>query len=238
MKNVHLVFGGTGYIGSAIVRNLVALEEHVMVMSSGQSDLSLLPEEEQGRLWWFQMCDVTNDWDVEQIFDECLNRANWNIASVVYCVGNCPPDGFADAVKTPLLDIHQSTLEHWFQLLPLGLARVVRCALPQMSAGSSIIVIGSASTRFLSDEKMREVPTDMHLTYYAGAMAALDAYVLGIRCTPGLLVPVHLIKPAAVDTPFHRENTDVQKIPVSTIVATVKTLMGDATSKTVNIVPE
>ncbi|MEI7688755.1 MAG: hypothetical protein WCI91_01060 [Candidatus Nomurabacteria bacterium] len=182
MKKI-LVVGGTGFIGVAITNKLKAKYFSFNVISVGHSEL-----------------DVTN---LDSISKFYINNVNNEIFDgIIYSVGNCPPYGFIEEVKNPLLNLDPSKLNDDFDLHVTGLLRVIQMMKNNLSSSAKIVVISSGIT-MVTDETC---PPTLFAGHYATVKSAQDELVKWLNRDQFFLkkgISVKSLKLRSIDTPFH-----------------------------------
>lgn len=201
-----MVVGGTGSIGSAVVRLLREQKYRVSVVSRGLraamagSDTA----EPRSRRNTF-LCDVTREEDVRKCFLRHVAQESRKLAGIVYAVGKCPPGGLDKEISTPLCELNSQRLREELDRHVIGLHNIMRHYHPALQDGGSIVVVSSAITRIMDND----CPPWLHAGHYATAKAAQDELVRWWRRDPSIKkkgILIHRLAPAAVDTPFHHES--------------------------------
>lgn len=208
LKMEVLVVGGTGSIGSAIVRELYTTGYGVTVMSRGKHPFNKddVVEQVTGAKRTLALrevhCDVTNRRSVHYCHRKHFGLSR-HLAGIVYTVGHGPPGGFDEEISVPLSELADVHFTNELTRHVTGLFNVVSQYRRSLRDRGHIIVIGSAITRLTDDT----CPPWLHAGHYATAKAAQAELVRWLRRDPNLKgknILVHHLAPAAVDTPFHR----------------------------------
>jgi 3-oxoacyl-[acyl-carrier protein] reductase len=132
-KPVYLIFGANGGIGSQVAKQLVAGNNHVVLLGRNQAQLAVLAQELQTEYLVVDAADLTQ---VQACFDEVMNKMG-RIDGVVNCVGSIL-----------LKPAHLTTVEEWQTTLQTNLGSafaVVKAAGKTMIKGGSVILMSSAA---------------------------------------------------------------------------------------------
>ncbi|AQS86393.1 short-chain dehydrogenase [Acetobacter aceti] len=172
-----VVTGGSGGIGSLVVRDLLNLGYEVMVLSRRAPPLS------HARLSHIA-CDLTDTTAIERAGSEIVN-ANVQIEALVHCAGIIEP-GAIDGLKADAL---QRQLAVNFTA-PVFLTSLL---LPVMKQGGHIAFVNSLAAVYPLPES----------SVYAAAKAALRSFALALTIeVKARKISVSSVFPGAVDTPM------------------------------------
>jgi nucleoside-diphosphate-sugar epimerase len=192
MKKI-LIVGGTGYIGGAITEKLKASYFNFDVISVGRSELN-----------------VINLDSISEFYDNNVKGEIFD--AIIYSVGNCPPYGFIEEVKNPLLILNPDKLNEDFNLHVTGLLRVVQMMKNNFSFNAKVLVISSGITQ-VPDETC---PPTLFAGHYAAVKSAQDELVKWFNRDPFFIergIFIKSLKLRAVDTPFHWKEPEELKSP-------------------------
>lgn len=135
-KPVHLIFGASGGIGTAVCRRLAASGTRVALASRASDRLNDVAAELQAPKWEF---DATDPARIESIVSEAVDHFG-RIDGVANCVGSLL-----------LKSAHITSLEEWDAVIGTNLTSafaVVRSAAKAMrQTGGSIVLVSSAAAR-------------------------------------------------------------------------------------------
>lgn len=196
MKKKVIVFGAGGSIGNKIVCDLLNKGNNVIASSREYGDVLLNCDEISKNIQIFPVKDVAKEFSLSGTDDVDFS----GLDSVVYTVGHCPPDGFADEIKTPLSEVSIGKFRNEINMHQIGVLNVFQTMLPHLVDGGSFTFISSAITR------VPEFPPFMHPYHHVSVIAAEDELIKGMRHDPVVKernIKIHRIAPGAVDTPFH-----------------------------------
>lgn len=238
-----IVIGGSGAIGSEIVRALLEKGCHVAAISRGATGLELLRKRctHAPHLSTF-VADVRCPSDLKEVLTRLLRRMGQQcrLRALIYAVNRSLPEGFMEEISTPLsgdigLKWHEAIAVH-----VTGFLECCRVFLPPIENGGHVVALSSAITR-LTDETC---PPWLYAGHYAAAKAALDELIRWLRRDPLVhekKILVHRIAPAAVDTPFHHgtppERRPPALLPIKTVVDEVIAALGGTTAVDKVLVP-
>ena len=130
MKPAILIFGGTGGIGSALARRLVAAGENVHIAARDEARLAALAAE-LGCSW--MTCDVMDVAQVERVVGEAESADG--LAGLAYCVGSIALKPLKQARAEDYLDA--------FRLNVLGAAMAAKAAAPALAKANGAILLFS-----------------------------------------------------------------------------------------------
>ena len=131
MSGKFIVFGGSGGIGSAIARRIVARGDSVHLIGRSGDKLAAVATEIGGT---FAVADVTDRAQVEA----AVAQAGSEVSGLAYAVGSITLKPFARLTDEDAL--------RDYQLNALGAFRAIQCALPLLKAGGGISSILLFST--------------------------------------------------------------------------------------------
>ena len=131
MSGKFIVFGGSGGIGSAIARRIVARGDSVHLIGRSGDKLAAVATEVGGT---FAVADVTDRAQVEA----AVAQAGSEVSGLAYAVGSITLKPFARLTDEDAL--------RDYQLNALGAFRAIQCALPLLKAGGGISSILLFST--------------------------------------------------------------------------------------------
>ncbi len=182
----HLIYGGTGGIGSAIARRLAQAGESVHLVARDADRLNALAEEIGAT---FTIDDVADAATFSRVADE---------------IGDEPLDGLTYAVGTitlkPIARLTDADMLSDFTVNALGAARAVRAALPVLTKGaeaSSVLLFSSVAVAqgFASHASI------------AMAKGAIEALTRSLAAELAPKVRVNAIAPSLTDTPLAKSMT-------------------------------
>lgn len=128
--------------------------------------------------------------------------------AVVSCVGDCPPGGFKDAIRTPLSKLSRSVLSAELDLHPMGCLNIFQEFHWKMANHGHFVFMSTAATRILEMPLSERPP--VHIYHHLAAIAAQDALIQGMRMDPNVDVrgiKIHTVRPPRiVDSPFHQSD--------------------------------
>lgn len=181
-KNIHVVFGATGGIGSGVVRRLVREGKQVALVARNRERLDRLAEETSSAAF---EADVTDSKAVEECM-QAVQRDHGAIAGVANCVGSL-------LLKSARL----TSDEEWEQTIRTNLTSafyVLRSAVTAMlSSGGSIVLMSSAAARI--GLKNHEA--------IAAAKAGVEGLALSASASHARYgIRVNCVAPGLVDTPM------------------------------------
>ncbi len=199
------VFGASGNLGRPITYGLLDKGAVVCAFARRLSGLVQLRAD-----------NVAAEPDNLLLFDEsvlnlhALARRQHSLPSLsgldgyVYCVGQCPPQGFDREVSRPLTQLLPKALEWEIDRHAVGLvqAHSYLVAHELLRRGGRVVVIGSAITRL----EESTCPPWLNSWHYLAANAAKEALVRGLRHNPATRhweLRIHYLAFGAVNTPFH-----------------------------------
>jgi NAD(P)-dependent dehydrogenase (short-subunit alcohol dehydrogenase family) len=195
MKKI-LIFGAAGQIGQAAIRQLLA-DGCYEVLASVRGH-----QEESFRKNFPLIKNVIVLDDVSNPEMFLVNSKNISeIDGVVYTVGHCPPNGFADAIRHPLSQLPFEEFKRQINMHQVGVLNCFQYCLPKMKSSGCFVFITSAITRLKG-----KMPPFLQAYHYASAMSACEWLIDGMRNDPAVIsrnILVHRLAPGAVDTPFH-----------------------------------
>ncbi|NIM01562.1 MAG: SDR family oxidoreductase [Acidobacteria bacterium] len=134
-KPVHVVFGASGGIGSATVRELAAAGCEVVLAARGRARLDALARSSGGTAVELDARDATA---VSEALEDVSSR-HGRVDGVAHCVGSLL-----------LKPAHLTTPEEWAETIEVNLGtafNVVRAAGRSMREGGSVVLVSSAAAR-------------------------------------------------------------------------------------------
>jgi NAD(P)-dependent dehydrogenase (short-subunit alcohol dehydrogenase family) len=179
---VALITGGSSGIGLATARRFVDAGAHVFIMGRRQVELDSAARLVERNVSVVQG-DVTKTADLERLYAKV--KAEMGRLDVVVC--NAGGGGFA-----PLGSVTREAFHETFMLNAAGVVFAVQGALPILSDGASIVLIGSVAAS-------KGLPG---ATLYGGAKAALRAFArVWTQELRDRRIRVNVLSPGPVSTP-------------------------------------
>lgn len=198
-----LVFGAAGHVGRAVCKRLI---------NEGHDVLAL--RKTSGHITGLEGCkndyyDVTTGSHGLLISEHLVFKRSFD--AIVYCVGHCPPGGFAEAISRPISDFPISEMEREIGMHALGPFNVFQKFLPGMKDNGRFVFLSSAATRIL-EMPLAERPS-IHIYHHLGVIRAQDAFIEGMRADPVVKkrgITIHKIAPPRItDSPFHSTDSEI-----------------------------
>lgn len=216
----YLVVGAGGTIGMEVVRRLRAEKNVVIATVRYSQDVTPMSMLQDMGAVVHLLDDVSNRTEVEG----CMSKIALHgpLDGIIYAVGHCPPQGFAEAVRYTLSMLPLETMSKEVDMYQMGPLNVFQVFLKHLRSDGCFLFISSAITR-LADEKW---PPFLQAHYHAAAMSAYDWLIRGMRFDERVqarAIKVHRLAPAAVDTPFH----DCDGFPKPPVLIPVETVVGE-----------
>ena len=188
---VHLIFGASGGIGSAVCRHLAASGATVALASRPSDRLDKLARDLDAPKWEFDASDPTR---IESVVTEVVERFG-RIDGVANCIGSLL-----------LKSAHITSIEEWDSVIAANLTSafaVVRAAAKAMrQQGGSIVLVSSAAARIgLANHE---------------AIAAAKAGVIGLTLSAAATyaskgIRINAVAPGLVRTPLTQRIWDNPK---------------------------
>ncbi|WZP01185.1 glucose 1-dehydrogenase (plasmid) [Isosphaeraceae bacterium EP7] len=179
---IALVTGGSAGIGLGIAQRFVAAGATVVITGRRQPELEAAVALLGGKASWLQ-ADVSSLSDLDTLFSSVRNQYG-RIDILV-----------ANAGIGALLPLGQITEEHYdsiFDINTKGMLFTVQKALPLLTRGASVIVVGSVSAR----------RNHRNFSVYVASKAAVKAFVESwVLDLMGTGIRVNLLSPGPVKTP-------------------------------------
>jgi NAD(P)-dependent dehydrogenase (short-subunit alcohol dehydrogenase family) len=199
MAQKHLIFGGTGGIGSAIARRLRGAGHEVHLVARNEQKLNLLAKELGASC---SVADVLS----RSAIEAAVQAAGPQLAGLVYAVGTI--------TLKPVARVTDEDAERDFRINALGALRAVQAALPALKAnegGSSVVLFSTVAVRqgFASHASI------------AMAKGAVEGLTLSLAAELAPKVRVNCIAPSLTETPLAASvvSTDQLKTAIASLHA-------------------
>ncbi len=180
MSGKFIVFGGSGGIGSAIARRIVARGDTVHLIGRSGDKLAAVAAEIGGT---FAVGDVTDRAQVEA----AVAQAGPEVSGLAYAVGSI--------TLKPLSRLTDDDALRDFQLNALGAFRAIQCALPLLKAGGGISSILLFSTIAVAQGFPSHATIGM-------AKGAVEGLTLSVAAELAPRIRVNCIAPSLTKTPL------------------------------------
>jgi NAD(P)-dependent dehydrogenase (short-subunit alcohol dehydrogenase family) len=179
---VAVITGGTSGIGLAIARGFVEGGAHVFIMGRRPAELETAARTIATNVTAVQG-DVTKAADLERLYDQV--RAEKGRIDVVVCSAG-------GGAFSPLGSLTREAFHETFMVNTAGVVFAVQGALPLLSDGASIVLIGSVAAS-------KGLPG---ATLYGGAKAALRSFArVWTQELRARAIRVNVLSPGPVSTP-------------------------------------
>jgi len=180
-QKIAIVTGGSSGIGFAVAQELVSQGAQVIITGRSQEKLDAAVKLLGGEARGFQ-AEVSDISDLERLYDDVkIQRGRIDLL-----VANA---GAGEIV--PLQAVTEEHFERAFSGNVKGVLFTVQKALPLMSAGSAVVIIGSTSS----------IQPGPGLSVYGGTKAAIRAMVRGwVVDIKGSGVRINVVSPGPTDT--------------------------------------
>jgi NAD(P)-dependent dehydrogenase (short-subunit alcohol dehydrogenase family) len=184
MKPLHLVFGGTGGIGSAVARALHADGASVHLVARDEARLRALAGELSAG---FTVADVERPDDVARAVGQAVEQGGGSLAGLCYAVGtiNLKPVG----------RLTDADFERDFRVNAIGAVKAVQAALPALKAWQ-----GTAAVLLFSTVAVAQGFT-AH-TSVAMAKGAVEGLAVALAAELAPKIRVNCIAPSLTRTPL------------------------------------
>jgi NAD(P)-dependent dehydrogenase (short-subunit alcohol dehydrogenase family) len=193
MSGKFIVFGGSGGIGSAIARRIVARGDTVHLIGRSGDKLSAVATELGAT---FAVADVMDRAQVEV----AVAQAGPEISGLAYAVGSITLKPFARLTDEDAL--------RDFQLNALGAFRAIQCALPLLKAGGGISSILLFSTVAVAQGFPAHATIGM-------AKGAVEGLTLSLAAELAPRIRVNCIAPSLTKTPLAAALTSNEQMATS-----------------------
>ncbi len=202
-----LVFGASGSIGREVSARLHR-DGHIVIVCSKGINPTLIGSM-MDSVW-----NVADRKEMQNYADVFKKRDR--VDAIVYAVGHCPPNGFAEAIRYPLSQLPLENLTREINMHQVGVLNVFQLMLEHLNDGGCFVFLSSAITRLKG-----QFPPFLQAYHYASAISAEDWLIDGMRFDPTVKqrgIRIHRLAPVAVDTPFFGEHKPPEIIPISRVV--------------------